>query len=65
MRKPYYIYEPIENGVSDINISNSMIDGDFIARNISKLSDNIYNKKNVKMPMKDLIDGPNMSTRIN
>ena len=65
MRKPYYIYEPIENGVSDINISNSMIDGDFIARNISKLSDNIYNKKNVKMPMKDLIDGPNMSMRIN
>ena len=65
MRKAYYIYEPIEIGLSEINARKSVAGSDFIARDIGKLSNNIYNKNNAKMPIKDLIDGPEMSMRIN
>ena len=65
MKKSYYIYEPKDHGLSDDCIISSVTDSNFIARDIGELSDNISAKKNVKIPIKYLIDGPAMSARIN
>lgn len=65
MGKPYYIYEPIDAGLDDDDIKNSVTSIDYISRDINELSNNISNKNNVKLPIKELTDGPEMSVRIN
>ena len=64
MKIPYFIYEPMENGVTDINMKYSIINDDYIARSIEDLSENIFNKKNIKILIEGLVDGPEMSSAI-
>ena len=64
MKIPYFIYEPMDNGVTDINMKYSIINDDYIARSIEDLSENIFNKKNIKILIEGLVDGPEMSSAI-
>tara|TARA_B110000858_G_scaffold103786_1_gene118914 strand:+ start:1557 stop:3200 length:1644 start_codon:yes stop_codon:yes gene_type:complete len=64
MKIPYFIYEPMDNGLTDINIKYSIINDDYIARSIEDLSENIFNKKNIKILIEGLVDGPEMSSAI-
>jgi len=64
MKIPYFIYEPMNNGVTDINMKYSIINDDYIARSIEDLSENIFNKKNIKILIEGLVDGPEMSSAI-
>ncbi|MDA7841227.1 hypothetical protein N9A38_00330 [Gammaproteobacteria bacterium] len=64
MKIPYFIYEPMDNGLTDINMKYSIINDDHIARSIVDLSENISNKKNIKILIEGLVDGPEMSSAI-
>ena len=64
MKIPYFIYEPVDNGLTDINMKHSIINDNYVARSIEDLSENIFNKKNVKTLIEGLVDGPEMSSAI-
>jgi hypothetical protein len=64
MKTPYFIYEPIYCGLTNNNMNNSIINNDYIARNIEDLSENILNKRNIKLSIEELVDGPEMSSAI-
>jgi hypothetical protein len=62
---PYYIYEPVEFGLTDTIVKNSIVKMSYVSRNIEKLAENINNKNNVKIAKDGLIDGNYMSMVIN
>ncbi len=62
---PYYIYEPIECGLTNTTIKNSIVNISHVSRNIEKLAENINNNNNVKIAKDSLIDGNYMSMVIN
>ena len=64
MKTPYFIYEPIYCGLTNNSMNNSIINNDYIARNIEDLSENILNKRNIKLSIEELVDGPEMSSAI-
>tara|TARA_B110001469_G_C9642313_1_gene323333 strand:- start:2534 stop:3649 length:1116 start_codon:yes stop_codon:yes gene_type:complete len=64
MKTPYFIYEPIYCGLTNNTMNNSIINNDYIARNIEDLSENILNKRNIKLSIEELVDGPEMSSAI-
>lgn len=64
MKIPYFIYEPKECGLTEINMKNSIVNDKYIARSIKDLSENIFNGKDVKILIEGLIDGSEMSSTI-
>ena len=62
---PYYIYEPIECGLTDSDIKNSIASISQVSRNIDELTESFNNNNNVKITKDGLIDGKYMSMVIN
>tara|TARA_B100000686_G_C16804702_1_gene989063 strand:+ start:2013 stop:3680 length:1668 start_codon:yes stop_codon:yes gene_type:complete len=62
---PYFLYEPIENGLYDYNFINSMICDKSYAKNISDLKKNILSNNCVELVKDKIVDGKSINLVIN
>ena len=64
MKKPYYIYEPINCGLNNSSLNSSIAEIKHIARDINALSKNLDTMETIDLPINQLVDGQEMSMRI-
>lgn len=62
---PYFVYEPLENGLNENDFTKSIVNGNNYARDINQLKTNIVNESYLDLPLDKLINGKPFTELIN